>query len=152
MMAGHCQCLWQCLPLPHPVCSAALPCSASVSLHPPGLYRGLEATIITEKWETPLIPLQKGVYQGNPLSVVIFNTVMNTLVDTIVTRVDLGYQFSGSLYRVSILQYANDTCLVANSPASCQFLLSKVGDWLEWTGMVAKVPKCQCSSLEGSTG
>ena len=116
------------------------------------LYSGLNATVITESWDTPLVSLQKGVYQGDPLSVVIFNTVMNTLVDTITTRIDLGYQLSGSLRRVNILQYADDTCLVANFPSSCQYLLSKVGDWLVWTGMAAKVPKCQCLSLEGSTG
>ena len=57
------------------------------------LYSGLETTVISERWKTPLVFLQKGVYQGDPLSVVILNTVMNTLVDTI-TRVDLGYQFS----------------------------------------------------------
>jgi hypothetical protein len=88
------------------------------------LYSGLEATVITESWETPLVSLQKGVYQGDPLSVVIFNTVMNTLrlVDTISPRVDLAYQFSGSLRCVNILQYAVDMCLVANSPANtcCQ--------------------------------
>ena len=49
------------------------------------LYSGLNTTVITENWETPLISIQKGVYQGDPLSVVIFNTVMNTLVDTITT-------------------------------------------------------------------
>ena len=89
------------------------------------------------------------MYQGDPLSVV---TVMNTLVDTLTTRIDLGYQFSGSSRQVNILQYADDTCLVANSPASCQFLLSKVSDWLRWSEMTAKVPKCQCISLQGSTG
>ena len=94
------------------------------------LYSGLNATVITESWDTPLVSLQKGVYQGDPLSVVIFNTVINTLVDTITTRIDLGYQLSGSLRRVNILQYADDICLVANSPSSCQYLLSKVGDWL----------------------
>ena len=77
---------------------------------------------------------------------------MNTLVDTITTRIDLGYQLSGSLCRVNILQYADDICLVANSASSCQYLLLKVGDWLVWTGMAVKVPKCQCLSLEGSTG
>ena len=116
------------------------------------LYCGLNATVVTESWDTPLVTLQKGVYQGDPLSVVIFNTVMNTLIDTITTRADLGYKFSGSVRRVNILQYADDTCLVVNSPASCQYLLSKVGDWLNWTGMAVKVPKCQCLSLEGSTG
>ena len=116
------------------------------------LYSGLSATIISADWETPLIPLEKSVYQGDPLSVVIFNTVMNTLVDTISTRSDLGYQFSRSSRRVNILQYADDTCLVANSPASCQHLLLRVSQWLRWSGMAAKVPKCQCISLQASTG
>ena len=77
---------------------------------------------------------------------------MNTIVDTITDRIDLGYQFSGSSRKVNILQYADDTCLVANSPASCQFLLKKVSELLGWSGMAAKVPKCQCISLQGYTG
>ena len=48
-----------------------------------------------------MISLQKGLYQGDPLSVVIFNTVMNSLVDTITTRIDLGYQFSNSSRKVN---------------------------------------------------
>ena len=100
----------------------------------------------------PVISLQKGVYQGDPLSVVIFNTVMNTLLDTISLRIDLGYRFSNSLRRVNILQYADDTCLVADSSASCQYLVATVSDWLQWSGMVAKIPTCQCLSLQGSTG
>ena len=116
------------------------------------LYSGLNAKVITPDWETPLVSLEKGVYQGDPLSVVIFNTVMNTLVDTITSRINLGYQFSGSSRKVNILQYADDTCLVANSPASCQALLNEVSQWLQWSGMAPKVPKCQCISLQGSTG
>ena len=100
------------------------------------LYSGLNASMITESWETPLVSLQKGVYQGDPLSVVIFNTVMNTLVDTVSTRINLGYQFSASSRRINILHYADDTCLVANSPASCQHLLSMMGKWRGgWTGV-----------------
>ena len=74
----------------------------------------------------------------------IFNTVMNALVDTTITsKINLGYQFSGSSRKVNILQYADDTCLVANA------LLNEVSQWLRWS---AKVPKCQCISLQGSTG
>ena len=39
------------------------------------LYSGLSAKILTAEWETPVISLEKGVYQGDPLSVVIFNTI-----------------------------------------------------------------------------
>ena len=77
---------------------------------------------------------------------------MNTLLDTVSLRSDLGYHFSNSSRRVNILQYADDTCLVADSPASCQFLLNIVSDWLEWSGMAAKVPKCQCLALQSSSG
>ena len=59
-----------------------------------GLYSGLNAKVISADWETPVISLEKGVYQGDPLSVVIFNTVINTLIDTVSLRADLGYQFS----------------------------------------------------------
>ena len=75
------------------------------------LYTGLHAKVITAEWETPVIPLQKGVYQGDPLSVVIFNTVMNSLLDTVSLRSYLGYRFSNSRRQVNILQYADDTCL-----------------------------------------
>ena len=34
------------------------------------LYSELKAKIITHEWETPIISLQKGVYQGDPLLVV----------------------------------------------------------------------------------
>ena len=76
----------------------------------------------------------------------IFNTIINTLIDTVS---DLCYQFSNSSHRLNILQYADDTCLVANSPASCHYLLSMVYDWLQWSGMIAKVPKCKCVASTG---
>ena len=67
-------------------------------------------------------------------------------------RNDLGYRFSNSRRQVNILQYADDTCLIANSPASCQYLLDTTSNWLQWSGMSAKIPKCQCLSLQGSSG
>ena len=50
------------------------------------LYTGLLGIFSTSQWTTSPIPLLKGVYQGDPLSVVIFNNVMNTLVDTIAKK------------------------------------------------------------------
>ena len=108
--------------------------------------------VITVDWATPCIPLQVGVYQGDPLSVGIFNIVMNTLIDTLQTCVDLGYTITGSRHQVNLLQYADDTCLLANSPASCPHLLNMVDNWLQWSGMKAKVPKCHSMALQGSSG
>ena len=113
------------------------------------LYSGLSARVITADWATQCIPLQVGVYQGDPLSVVIFNTVMNMLIDTLQTHMDLGYTITGSRHQVNLLQYTDDTCLLANSPASCQHLLSMVYNWLQWSGMKAK---CHSMALQGSSG
>ena len=47
--------------------------------------------------------------------------------------------------------YADDTCLVADGPASCQHLLFKVKKWLRWTGLSMKIPKCFYLNLQAST-
>ena len=116
------------------------------------LYTGLVAQVSSATWSTPLIPIKLGVYQGDPLSVVIFNTVINTLVDTLHTRRDLGYHFSPRQLPVNLLQYADDTCLVANSPASCQHLLDMTALWLQWSGMKVKISKCAALDLKALSG
>ena len=50
---------------------------------------------------------------------------------------------------MSLLQYADNTCLVANSPSAAQELLCTVERWLRWSGMKAKVPKCHCLASAG---
>ena len=116
------------------------------------LYSDLSATILTPEWSTPSIPLKIGVYQGDPLSVVVFNTVINTLVDTLQVRNDLGYTLSDSTHCINLLQYADDTCVIANTPVACQQLLNMVDRWLEWSGMKAKVVKCHSVVIQSSTG
>ena len=88
------------------------------------LYSGLSASIHTQSWSTPDIPINKGVFQGDPLSVVIFNTVMNTYIDAIKPHLSSSYHFSDSSQSLGLLQYADDTCLVSDGPASCQSLLN----------------------------
>ena len=48
------------------------------------LYSNLSASIVSQEWSTLLIPIQIGVYQGAPLSVIIFNMLDHTswLVDS----------------------------------------------------------------------
>ena len=94
-----------------------------------------------------------GVFQGDPLSVLIFNTVMNTYVDTItINHRDTGYCFSKSNHRVNLLQYADDTCLLADGPASCSQLLETTNQWFLWSGMNPKIPKSCSLAIQASTG
>ena len=70
---------------------------------------------------------------------VIFNTVINTLINTLQTRLDLGYTLSDSTRQVNVLQYADDTCLLADSPAAAQHLLGMVGGVAHWSVMTFAV-------------
>lgn len=112
-------------------------------------YSGLSATISTEDWVTSPIPSQIGVYQGHPLSVVI---LMNTLSDTLRTREDLGFCLPSSSISTNQLLYADDTCMIGNTLAACQHLLDMVQQWLEWSKLRVKVPKCRSLGIQASTG
>ena len=115
-------------------------------------YSDLSTTISTEKWSTPPIPLKKGVYQGDPLSVVIFLTVMNTLSDSLRMRPDLGFPLPKSSISLNHLLYADDLCIISRSPAGCRHLLSQVQRWLDWARLKIKVPKSCSMALQASTG
>ena len=115
-------------------------------------YSGLSGTISTDKWSTDPVPLKIGVYQGDPLSVVIFLTVMNTLSDTLCSRKDLGFTLPQTSITINHLLYADDACIISNTPAGCQHLLDMVQRWLEWAKLKAKVPKCRSMAIQASTG
>jgi hypothetical protein len=116
------------------------------------LYQDLTGIIRTKSWTTSPFPLQIGVFQGDPLSVVIFNTVINTLVDSLLQfRHSHGYKLSDKQVSTNLLQYADDTCLVSDGPSSCQDLLHHTERWLEWSGMKPKVPKCRSLAIHAST-
>ena len=115
-------------------------------------YTGLSATISTDDWSTDPLQIRVGVYQGDPLSVVIFLTVINTLSDTLCTRGDLGFSLPQSVTSINHLPYADDACVISSTPAGCQHLLDLVERWLDWAQLKAKVPKCRSMVIQVSTG
>lgn len=119
-MAGPSQCLWQRPPLPHTHYYAPPQLSSIVE----SLYSGISAKVMTNDWSTSAIPLQVGVFQGDPFSVVIFNTVINTLLDALKVRPDLGYKLHSTSYCINTLQYADDTCLVQQPVRNFSILLT----------------------------
>ena len=78
--------------------------------------------------------------------------VINTLVDPLVQHCfSLGYRFSSSNMCLNLLQYADDTCLLARDPRSCQRMLNVMEKWLTWSWMRAKPSKCQAVALKSRT-
>ena len=109
-------------------------------------YTNLSVTIITKQWSTTHIQLKKGVYQGDPLSVIIFNLVINTLVDTLKQDLHHGFTLPKSRHQINLLQFADYTCLIGKDSAAI------TPQWLQWSGMKAKVPKCHSVPINSSSG
>ena len=76
------------------------------------------------------------------------STLLNPLVQHCL---HLGYRFSSSKICLNLLQYADDTCLLAHDPRSCQRILNIMEEWLTWSGMQAKPSKCQAVALRSHT-
>ena len=77
---------------------------------------------------------------------------MNTYIGAIKPHLSSSYHFTNSSQSRGLLQYADDTCLVSDGPASSQSLLDMTDQWFKWSGMEAKIPKCQCLAIKAGSG
>ena len=86
--------------------------------------------IHAREWQTELIPFHIRVFQGDPLSVVIFSMIINVYVELISyymyttkpTYRSLTYQFFYLNDDFMLAQFADDICMTTNSASYCQFL------------------------------
>ena len=106
-------------------------------------YTGLSGIISTDLWSTDPVPLKTGLYQGDPLSVIIFLIVMSSL--SALGKI-LGFHFYKHLSNSTIFFI----CIVSSTPAGCQHLLDMIKRWLDWAQLRAKV--ATQVSLHGHSG
>ena len=142
------KCLWLCPPSANPVCNVSVQyrvsekCQRVVAC----LYSNLTVQVRTPDWQTGMIPFQKSVFQGDPLSVSIFNMVINMYVDQISSPRHLSlayeYSYSNSHLLVLLTQFTDDTSIITNSVKSCQFLCNMSLQFFEWANMQINVWKC----------
>ena len=100
---------------------------------------------------TPPFPLNIRVYQGDPLSIALFITVINTLSDTLSTRKDLGTLSQHPPPQpVTLFMLITSVSLVTHLLDADTYLM--VNQWLQWSLLDAKVPKCRALSFQASTG
>ena len=111
-------------------------------------YDELFVRIKTKQWNSDWFMFQIGLFQGCPLSVVLFLIVFNLLLDLLKTKQHLGYQVKN----IEILQlqkaHADDLTLVAKNEPGCKELLHLVETFLNWTRtMKAKPSKCRSLAM-----
>lgn len=85
------------------------------------------------------IELKRGVKQGDPLSPMLFNIFLDSLLDAL-QEMDLGLRVGANT--ISVLAFADELVLLAHDPIAAQMQLDTVVKHLDRVGMELSVEKC----------
>jgi len=81
----------------------------------------------------PIVPILRGVKQGDPLSPILFNIVMDALITELESSPD-GFTVDNHT-SVGVLAFADDLILLSDTVEGAQRLIDKVRSFLEGLGM-----------------
>jgi len=88
---------------------------------------------------SPLVNIKRGVKQGDPMSSILFNLVIDELFEIIGDR--FGYELQG-VGKVNARAFADDIALISGSEIGMQELLSETEKFLSARGLELNVEKC----------
>ena len=107
-------------------------------------YDDYGITTATDQYKTDPLIVAKCVLQGDCLSSLLFNMVVNTLIKTVdQDRIRcMGYTFSNMLIPRHWCQFADDSAVATSTEEDCQLLLNLSTKWCNWAALVIRVDKC----------
>lgn len=106
------------------------------------LYGNATTTLQYEGHEAP-IKINKGVLQGDPISPMVFNAVMDRAMRKL--NNDIGYRMNGRVF--NCIAYADDIILVASTQNGLQVLINTIEDELSLFGLEINSGKSSTLSL-----
>ncbi|RLU16391.1 hypothetical protein DMN91_010459 [Ooceraea biroi] len=112
------------------------------------MYDGCTTRVRAVDGFTAPIPIRSGVRQGCPLSPIIFDLVIDSVVRAAAELTDVGYDILGQTF--NILAYADDLALIARTPEGMRQLLTAVE--LEAGRVGLHFNPAKCASLHITTG
>ena len=116
------------------------------------LYRDYQVSIATSTFVTDPISVQRGVLQGDSLSPLLFNLVVNSLINAI--KVDkircLGYTSSCALITRHWFQFADDTAITTAYETDNQLLCNVFSEWSTWADLNIRIDKCHTFGIKKS--
>lgn len=104
------------------------------------MYDGCTTRVRTADGYTEPIPIRSGVRQGCPLSPIIFNLVIDSVVRAAAEIDEVGYFFLNNNF--NILAYADDLALVSSTPEGMRRLLTAVEVEARSVGLHFNSAKC----------
>ena len=106
-------------------------------------YDELIVRVVTKDWKSNWFYYMLGLFQGDPLSVVLFLIVFNLLLDLLQDQKELGYKPSFSSEPTSNRAFADDLTLMSSRLEKLKKQIELMEKFLEWSRkMKAKPSKC----------
>ncbi len=116
-------------------------------------YDELLVRVTTRKWKTNWFFYLIGLFQGDPLSVILFLIVFNLLLDFLQSKKELGYVPSFASDGTSNRAFADDLTLLSRRLKDMQEQIKMLEEFLKWTRMMrAKPSKCVALGMKVQEG
>ena len=113
------------------------------------LYTNFKTSIITSSFNTPFIPVGRGVLQGDCLSPLLFNLCFNTFIQHIKCDQYRQFGFSHKLLNpIHWFQFADDASVITSLESENQHLLNRFSLWCQWSDMIIRVDKCSTFGIK----
>ena len=109
------------------------------------LFTHATAVVDTKSWRSSPFTFNRGVFQGDPLSPIVFLLVFNPILQELQNQNHKGYKLGDQSYVT--LPYADDFCLISTHKATHQKLIDKIHTHVSSMGMKLKPTKCRGFSL-----
>jgi hypothetical protein len=109
------------------------------------LYSGASTEFITPHGRTPSLGIGRGTLQGDRLSPLLFDLVIEPLIRWL-NAADKGYRISSCGLKLASKWYADDSTLVTNSVDDMISLLAIVQEFSDWSGIHLNVGKCKITA------
>ena len=109
------------------------------------LYGKLQGTVVTKSWTSETFSFKKGVFQGDPLSPIIFLIVFNPLLEKLKLESKFGYDIQNTKYLST--PFADDFNLLTTNKKTHQRIINNICSWTKSMGLKLKAKKCKSLSI-----
>lgn len=106
-------------------------------------YTELYVRVHTRPWNLDWIRIERGIFQGDTIADILFNTPWNVCLQMIESCIIEGYDHKEAGVKTKQKVYVDDLTLLSKTAAENQLMLDVVSRFLEWSGMAAKPIKCR---------
>ena len=117
----------------------------SISIYIANLYSNLKGSVATKSWTSEKFPFKKGIFQGDPLSPIIFIMCFNPIIQALEAEMKHGYKLDNVPYITA--PFADDFCLFTGNKRTHQRLINSIQNNISSMGLKLKPVKCRSLSI-----